>query len=38
MKKELLNKPELEVVIFSSEDVIATSTEVDKEEYLTPTE
>lgn len=36
MKKELLNKPELEVIVFSSEDVIATSTDVDKE-YLTPT-
>ncbi len=36
MKKELLNKPELEVVIFSSEDVIATSTEV--EEHPTPIE
>jgi len=37
MKKELLNKPELEVVIFSSEDVIATSTDVD-DEYPTPIE
>jgi len=37
MKKDLLNKPELEVVIFSSEDVIATSTDVD-DEYPTPIE
>lgn len=37
MKKELLNKPELEVVIFSSEDVIATSTEAD-EDHPTPIE
>lgn len=35
MKKELLNKPELEVIVFSSEDVIATSTDVEKE-YPTP--